>query len=873
MQYGGALPIRRGLAWLLQNQRSYNELFAPGKHHKRHRHKGYFSFPLDVDGDADDIPMATDLAYANPPKLREWLCSNTQFDSERLPELCSATGQFPSTQLDQVRNRISVVLPRELNIIEGKPMLLLHVGEMLWAYTMKTYLEETSDEIEAILLQLPSGQELEDIRNLALRLHDFNPIPSFNMEIMLYIDAANVWKKADALFGAGATEITTGFAFIVGWKDTSFGLLKVKALTGLFWSFPGTDSFASVWGHLISAGGLREIRRDFTFPIVAYKTGGEQAPKELWTTSVQITLDSKAAENLYRGGSCKGGPGGTGHGSLDLPARIWSPSDANCQVRQRDDSEKYVPSGRPICYWNWRLDICGKSRMLAMTLFYRNVCKVAITRVIGIEVMDIVWPQCYSLLQETSKRDREHSHHEQWKLETANACAKVIEMARPSQKYNVLTQQKAAPWGKKMYPAGVGMLQCPKGKLGDGGCKELKVTMSLGFYKVPPPGVNPAALAPDTGVDAATTTTPTDAEGGEEGGGDDANNGEEGDEEDDVTPHNPTYTIPNEDDADLSNTGYVFLRRATTARGGNCGYWIVLPSAEVAHQIDRHLKTYHNHNPVLQVPLNDRRAEALFTCLRGKEEYTKRVSDLETEVQSAPNETTEEKAAKRKLKRRLATMKRDGRGVGLHEMIELYDLDKDSDTCRYVMDDDNVLLNLIEGARNLRNYDLDLSNAAMDVNSAEFKTVRKQMKGLAPSSARNFIKKAADGIGKELFHNLRQPALLADLLFGDETFTERFRALVDGSMHALFRCPGTSYLGRAMVLQALMYDKKCRTVDQASRYSEFSTGVKNICKLQTGISLGQHKSSHHIKQLSGRGFFACMFTFDWTQHTQVDSKC
>ena len=237
-----------------------------------------------------------------------------------------------------------------------------------------------------------------------------------------------------------------------------------------------------------------------------------------------------------------------------------------------------------------------------------------------------------------------------------------------------------------MYPADVGMLQCPKGQIGDGGCEELKVTMSLGFYKVPPPNVNPAALALGTGGDATATTTPTDAEGGEEGGGDDVDTGEEGDEQDDVRPHNPTYTIPIEDDADLSNTGYVFLRVATTARGGTCGYWIVLSSAEVAHQIDRRLKTYHSHNPVLQVPLNDRRTEALFTCLRGKEEYTKTVSDLETRVQSAPVGTREEKADKRKLERRLVTMKRDVRGVGLDEMIELYDLDKDSDTCRYVMD-------------------------------------------------------------------------------------------------------------------------------------------------------------------------------------------
>ena len=146
------------------------------------------------------------------------------------------------------------------------------------------------------------------------------------------------------------------------------------------------------------------------------------------------------------------------------------------------------------------------------------------------------------------------------------------------------------------------------------------------------------------------------------------------------------------------------------------------------------------------------------------------------------------------------------------------------------------------------------------------------MKGLAPNSARNIIKRAADGTGTKLFHNLRQPALLPGLLFGDETFTERFHALVDSSMHAIFRCPGSSYLGRAMVVEARMYDKKCRTVEQTSRFSEFSTGVKNICKLLTGISVGQHKCLWHIKQLSGRGFLACMFAFEWTQHYQDDKQ-
>ena len=104
---------------------------------------------------------------------------------------------------------------------------------------------------------------------------------------------------------------------------------------------------------------------------------------------------------------------------------------------------------------------------------------------------------------------------------------------------------------------------------------------------------------------------------------------------------------------------------------------IVLPSAEVARKIDGHLKDYHNHHPVLQVPVDNRRAEALYTCLRGKDEYKRRVSDLENTVNTAAD-----MAAKRKFKDTLNKMKRDGRGVGLEEMLALYDMEKGSDTCR-----------------------------------------------------------------------------------------------------------------------------------------------------------------------------------------------
>ena len=149
------------------------------------------------------------------------------------------------------------------------------------------------------------------------------------------------------------------------------------------------------------------------------------------------------------------------------------------------------------------------------------------------------------------------------------------------------------------------------------------------------------------------------------------------------------YEVTNEEYAKFRYTG-VFLREC---KAKHCGFSIVLPSPELADQIDIHLKKYHSHNPVLQVPVNDRRAEALYTCLRGKNEYGKRISGLESRVSSAPCETKEEKAAKRKLEKKLSTMKRDGRG-GVEEMLELYDLEKDSDTCRYVMDNDNVLLNL-----------------------------------------------------------------------------------------------------------------------------------------------------------------------------------
>ena len=150
--------------------------------------------------------------------------------------------------------------------------------------------------------------------------------------------------------------------------------------------------------------------------------------------------------------------------------------------------------------------------------------------------------------------------------------------------------------------------------------------------------------------------------------------------------------------------------------------------------------------------------------------------------------------------------------------------------------------------------------------------MRTEMRGLAPTSRGNFIKQAANGIGGELFHNLRKPALLADLLFGEETFSEKFRAPVDGSMHCCFRCPGTSYLARAMVIEAKAYDRKCGGAGKATRYSQFSSEVKSVCKLETGVSLGGHKGSHHIKRLSGRGFNKCMFELDWGQHYAPDGK-
>ena len=58
-------------------------------------------------------------------------------------------------------------------------------------------------------------------------------------------------------------------------------------------------------------------------------------------------------------------------------------------------------------------------------------------------------------------------------------------------------------------------------------------------------------------------------------------------------------------------------------------------------------------------------------------------------------------------------MKQDGRGVGL-EMLELYDMEKDSDTCRYVMDNENILSDLI-GVRKIRDFVLDEDDGAMAV--------------------------------------------------------------------------------------------------------------------------------------------------------------
>jgi hypothetical protein len=92
-------------------------------------------------------------------------------------------------------------------------------------------------------------------------------------------------------------------------------------------------------------------------------------------------------------------------------------------------------------------------------------------------------------------------------------------------------------------------------------------------------------------------------------------------------------------------------------------------------------------------------------------------------------------------------------------------------------------------------------------------------------------------------------------------------------MHCIFRCPGSSYLGRAMVSEARRYDWHCLTTGQGSRYAKLSNGVKNICKLETGISLGGKQNSEHIKRLSGRGFKNCVYDLDWGQHYAPDSKC
>ncbi len=982
-QYGGVLPFARHWAWLLQNERSYS-MFAPGGHHKRQRHAGYFLFYLDYDGDLADVPMHTDLAFANPDAVRGFVCAQTQF-AAALPapparpaarpvwsHLCTPNpADDPSVRLNKLENRISIVRPRELEWeSEDRLMLWLYVGEPLWAHTMKHHLEETSARIDAILDSLPVAQA-NQIRTASATLATYSPIPSFNMETMLYVDAANAFKKVDARFGPGASEITNGFAFVIGWNDDSFGLLSDKKAVSLFWNFPGTDAYASVVRNLDSAGGRRVFRQDATAAIVAYRplppppggpfepgegdvvddaaaaaanddgagpavvAAGPVAPKEFWTTSITGNLDSKAMENLMGGAPCRG-PGGVGHGAQDLPARIWAPSDGTCATAARDDSKIYVPTGQPMCYWNWRLDMCGKSRLLEMTLFLRDVCKVAITRVIGIEVFSIEWPACYVLLRETVKRDTRHNAHTAWKTQTERACANVIKMAHPNKWFDAHTRAFGRTWAASNH-GGFAMLQCPNAKIEEGGCKELKRTLHLAFYKVPPArgggAAGNAGAADPGGAAGAAVAGAADAandgaglaNGGANGGANGAANGAAnaagqnaaaaagdgtaaagngghgvhgaagnagaagnggpaaaaaaaavaacnaaaGDDDDDLGDNPPHNLTPNADaalDDNLSRTGFVYLRP-------DHGYHLVLPSPENALEIQKHFKAYIAHNPVLQVAVAERRAEALYTCTRAEQAYKAKVSALQHEVNNAPESTKEEKTAKRKLQRNLKDAKRNGRGVGLEEMVALYDLEKDSEHCRYVMDNGQVLAALVAGARKITQHAVSTDAAAMDITDALFKTERTTLRALVPNTRGNFLKKATCGIGTELFHNLRNPVLFADLLYGDETFSEKMRAFVDGSMHACFRCPGSSFLGRAMVMEARMYDKKCKVTDGTTRYSKLKAKVKSVCGLETGISLGGHPESWHIKRLSSHGFDKCMSELDFGGHYQPGSKC
>ena len=763
-------------------------------------------------------------------------------------------------------------------------MLWVYVGEPLWAHTMKYHFRETSARIDAILSQLPAEQA-DEISTASARLATFSPFPSFNLETMFYVDAANAFKKVDAKFGRGASEITNGFAFVIGWKDESFGLLSDKKAVSLFWNFPGTDAYSSVIRHLNSAGGRRVFREDATAAIVAYRPrppipgdnvdgqgqhgdGDNAALKEFWTTSITGNLDSKAMENLMGGAPCRG-PNGGGHGARDLPARIWPPSDGNCAAPVRDDSQKYVPTGEPMCYWNWQRDMCGKSRLLEMTLFLRDVCKVAITRVVGIELFSLEWPACFRQLQERSKRATNHGDHGTWKQDTKFACKEVIRMAHPNKRFDLNTRSFGRNWAASTR-GGIPMLQCPNAKIEDGGCKELKQTLNLAFYKVP------AAPLPAVGADAAVAPGAAVAAGAADNAGtaaaavntaaDACDGGDDDDEDDDNPPHNVATT--DEGDAEnLSRNGYVYIEQQTH------GYRIVLPSPENALKINEYFAAYIAHNRVLQVPVADRRAEALYTCTRAKQTYKDKLSALENDVNSAPTGSKEQKAAKRKLERKLSDMKRNGVGVGLEEMVALYDLEKNSERCRYVMDDNGILEGLVAGARRVVEHDLSADANAMEVGLAIFNTERTKLRQLVPQTRGNYLKKATCGIGKELFHNLRNPVLFSDLLFGDETFSEKKRALVDGSMHASFRCPGSSWLGRAIPKDARMYDKQCKVTDGVTRYSKLKANVKTVCGLETGISLGGHKDDHHIKRLSGHGFRKCIQEWDSGSHYHPESKC
>ena len=264
-----------------------------------------------------------------------------------LPELCSSAGSFPSTKLYEVKNRLAVVRAREADSLEGDLMLLLYVGEKLWAYTMKHFLGESSARINTILAQLSSGPETESVRELANRLADFSPTPSFNMEILLYVDAANVWKTADATFGPGATEAPL-VSHLLLMERRKLGLLKVKKLSSMFWSIPGTD-IRLRRGASPLGGAQREIRRDFTVPIVAYSGSaqtGQHAAKEYWTTSVTVTLDSKAAENLYEELLAKAGLAGEGTAPRTVLlafGRLRTETVAQCNVMTQRNACRACP--------------------------------------------------------------------------------------------------------------------------------------------------------------------------------------------------------------------------------------------------------------------------------------------------------------------------------------------------------------------------------------------------------------------------------------------------------------------------------------------------------------------------------------------------